>query len=317
MRELSDAILLRGIIDPGFVVAPFDMNPDHIYSMVSGEVAERHPERIVEAEKPVYPIVRESTEVDVYINNVRHAIDLHKRMPGKTVISRAICVPDATDADADRVFDILCQEYPDACVFMFTSPATGTWVAATPELLLSASSGRLYSMALAGTRPAGTTVPWDEKNRNEQAIVTQRIVADMQSAGFAPEVGETFTRNAGSIEHICTPISAPLSGNHGNITRLLQRMSPTPALGGDPRDVSLSLISELETHSRAYYGGFAGYMSSLDDFALYVNLRCAALTETGLTCFVGGGITAQSNPADELTETTRKSETLLRPLFYK
>jgi isochorismate synthase len=45
-----------------------------------------------------------------------------------------------------------------------------------------------------------------------------------------------------------------------------------------------------------------------------VNLRCARLYKNAVHIFVGGGITAQSNPAKEWTETELKSEDILKNL---
>ncbi|MES2627919.1 MAG: chorismate-binding protein [Bacteroidota bacterium] len=42
-----------------------------------------------------------------------------------------------------------------------------------------------------------------------------------------------------------------------------------------------------------------------------MNLRCMELTSTGADLFVGGGITAKSDPEKEWTETELKSQTML------
>ena len=44
---------------------------------------------------------------------------------------------------------------------------------------------------------------------------------------------------------------------------------------------------------------------------IFVNLRCAKIFQNKLNLYVGGGITAESNPEDEFHETEIKAETLL------
>lgn len=314
VRSCPEALLLRGIVAGGFAVAPFDMNPDNIFTFADPQLASRFSDLIAEEGGPVYPAPAESTPEDVYLHSVREAAEYHRRYSGKTVISRAIRVD--VEADADRLFTRLCELYPDAFVFRFSSSLTGTWVAATPELLLRASDASVSTMALAGTRPAGTPGDWDVKNREEQQYVAMQIMADLSASGLFPQADAPYSHRAGSIEHICTLIKAPLPDgwNMENVRELLGRMSPTPALGGFPRAKSMNLIRTLETHRRGYYGGFAGFISSATEFAFYVNLRSALLRPEALTLFVGGGITHLSDPQAELAETVRKSHTLLAAL---
>ena len=73
---------------------------------------------------------------------------------------------------------------------------------ASPEMLLSSSDGSLHTVALAGTRLAGTEEAWDVKNIEEQELVVDFIMSAME--GLAPEKGSTFTRVAGPVEHLCT-----------------------------------------------------------------------------------------------------------------
>ena len=51
-----------------------------------------------------------------------------------------------------------CALYPKLYISLFSTPESGTWLVATPEILLSCDQiGRCYTMALAGTMKAGET----------------------------------------------------------------------------------------------------------------------------------------------------------------
>lgn len=311
VRRIDRGFLLPGIVAGGFVVAPFDMRPDAIFTILPGNSFFNTYSAI--PENPIYPFPEASTTREEHIARVAATVDFHLRMRGKTIMSRVEIVD--TPHSANELFETLAEAYPDAFVFMFTSPATGTWVGASPELLLRSDGRRLHTMSLAGTRPASDTdAPWDGKNIEEQGIVTRFISDVFADSGLTPEVPDRpMTRRAGPVEHLCTPVSAPLPASWcmSDLAELLYRLSPTPALGGFPRRESLELISRMESHSRAYYGGFFGPVNSPSDFTLCVNLRSARLEGGKASLFIGGGITRQSVPEEEWTETCRKAATLL------
>jgi isochorismate synthase len=45
---------------------------------------------------------------------------------------------------------------------------------------------------------------------------------------------------------------------------------------------------------------------------IYVNIRCAKITDNNLSVYVGGGITKDSKPLDEWNEILNKSQIMLR-----
>ncbi|MDE6814003.1 MAG: hypothetical protein K2J28_09300, partial [Duncaniella sp.] len=58
-------------------------------------------------------------------------------------------------------------------------------------MLESDISGReVRTMALAGTRPADVTGPWDGKNIYEQSLVTEFIAETLKKEGLDVKVGE-------------------------------------------------------------------------------------------------------------------------------
>ena len=299
--------LRDGIVPPGFVIAPFDTSRLPVVTIPSSpQHIDCQPDTTL-----TFPVPDRSTTRDEHRHAVATAAAFHAANGGKTVISRVIKTDPLPDPDA--AFDALADAYPDACVFTFDTPVTGRWIGASPELLLSADGRSLTTMALAGTRPAGTAEPWDDKNREEQQLVTDFIADTLRRHNLSPIIGTRRTRRAGRIEHLMTPISASIPDDWSlpRLKALLADLAPTPALGGFPRQESLRLIARLETHHRAYYGGYFGIVESPRRFTLFVNLRSALVTPGNTYLYVGGGITAKSRPDDEWTETERKSNTLL------
>ena len=251
---------------------------------------------------------------------------------GKTVLS--VRREGHCDVPPLAIFERLCCLYPDAFVYCWHFTGTNdVWVGATPEVLLSTYGGNVSTMALAGTRPAGTLGAWDEKNIEEQGMVRNFILEVFRSAGLDPHTDETLTLPAGPVEHICTPIFASLptppaaataspesaeaqaEAPRFSFTALAERLSPTPAVCGLPREAALADIRELEPHPRGYYAGYCGIVKS-DVTLLFVTLRCAKIDLLSHRCwlYAGGGITAHSDPRSEWNEINAKMQTLASTL---
>lgn len=312
----SSAGICNGLQIPGFVISPFDTGEHQVITIPTGDTAAGFSQLMdVEGHKS---LPEAATTRKRHLRNVALAGLYHRENDtrGKTIISRVSI--HQTELSAEELFRNLDRLYPDACIFSFDTPATGAWAGASPELLLEAHNGTLHTMSLAGTRPAGTTEEWgwDDKNIVEQQIVTDTICDTFRQHGLAPFTTEPQTLRAGSVEHRCTHITAdlPPHWNPDCLQRLLADLSPTPALGGYPRDASISLIKRLEKHDRSCYGGYFGYIESANVFRFNVCLRCAQLSDGKAYIYTGGGITSLSDPEAEWEETCRKAQTMLAAL---
>lgn len=213
-------------------------------------------------------------------------------------------------AKAPALFNALCDAYPNAFVYLVSSAWFGTWVGATPELLLSANGSQYFTMALAGTKPALSNQElWTDKERQEQAMVSQYIEQKITQMRVEElEVSAPYVFQAGPVEHLRTDFSFVSVQNR--VLPLAQSLHPTPAVGGVPLNISMQWISQLEHNERKLYAGFLG---KLDESGgqLYVNLRCCEIQENAAFLHVGGGYTKSSLPEDEWLETENKSKTLL------
>lgn len=306
--QRKDCQLIRGIHPRAFVMVPFDFHEENVWSMPITSVKQ---DESADANCR-YPYPDSDTTEREHSAMVRTAIAFAAANRGKCIISTVTRRP--VSLPPEELFARLEKRYPTVCTFLFSTTATGTWLGATPELLLGGDGKRLFTMSLAGTRPAGTEGGWDGKNREEQAIVTRFITDTLRRHGLYPEAGEPFSRQAGPVEHLCSEISAeiPHCWSMDSLRELLRALSPTPALGGFPRREALRFIAATERHQRGYYGGFFGLIESPSQFRLYVNLRSGRLRDDGreIALFTGGGITPLSQPREEWLETRRKARTL-------
>jgi menaquinone-specific isochorismate synthase len=97
------------------------------------------------------------------------------------------------------------------------------------------------------------------------------------------------------------------------VLELLRVLSPTPALGGHPREAALRLIAEYEGLDRGRYGGGVGWVDRHGNGTWAVAIRCAELSpdRKSARLFAGGGIVADSEPHAELAETQAKFQAML------
>ena len=248
-----------------------------------------------------------------------------RRKITKAVLSRRIALE--SDINAIDLADQYFAKLPDTFRALFFTQESGLWLTATPELLLAAHCDsddddapiRFEAMSLAGTRPALTSKEWDEKNNTEHSTVLDFIYNTLSEEGLNPTVHERIPLRFGEVEHLCHEISAT---GHTNVFNLVDKLSPTPALGGHPVDAAVKLIGDTELHNRYYYGGVIGIINE-NDFRAYVNIRCAmispSISESGgilINIFAGGGIMKDSKPQREWIEAANKAMPLysiLRP----
>lgn len=249
-----------------------------------------------------------NTLKDKYLDDLSSVIDDLKANGGKTVISRAI-QSSFSGIDWIKVAERLFDRFPEALCYVFFHPALGSWMGATPELLLKTYTDRrdYETMALAGTKRLDEQ--WDDKNRDEQRMVTDYITDALTPLSDIMHVSPTETLRYGVIEHLCTRIGGKTKSD---VCRndILDRLSPTPAVGGFPKARALAVIDRVEAHERGCYGGYLTF-SDGESVESYVILRCLRFDNDGYTAYTGSGITAMSDPEKEWLETEAKATPLI------
>ncbi len=223
----------------------------------------------------------------------------------KIVLSRII--PSSLKQIDDSVLFLFQQKFPFSCAFYIPRTEEEIWFGATPELLLEGKDGIWKTRSIAGTRMVGSIKPWGEKELVEQSLVTEGIIEALQ-LGNATNilVGDQYTFQSGSIEHICSDIQFEFAGDVENIIRFIH---PTAAVLGKPRDASQNWLAKNEPHNREWYTG-TFQVEHQNTIYVYVFLRCGKASVAGIQWYVGGGLTAESDIQDELQETINKANSL-------
>ncbi len=248
------------------------------------------------------------------------------RAPGaalrKVVLSRPLTVELHGPLPLSAVLRRLRAGEPNCTVFSMPVP-DGAFFGASPELLVARHGARVTCHPLAGTVPRGDTARADADAqralaRSDKSREEHRYVVDEIAGTLAPYCSELAVPEEPSmvafrsVAHLGTRIEGRLSRPVG-VLELLERLHPTPAVGGTPRADALAFIADHEADARGYWAGPVGWVDAAGDGEWMIGIRSARLhaDEAAVTLRAGSGIVAGSNPAAEQAETDVKLATVL------
>lgn len=246
-----------------------------------------------------------------YLTNLKKVIGtINENQLPKLVYSRRKIFTDFREIDLQKSYENLCASYPNAFRYIFINEEVA-WMGAFSEVLgkFDKKTRRFETMSLAGTLPVSET--WSEKEIEEQKPVTEYIRNILRTYSSKIEESSTYDHISGNIKHLRTDFKADI--NPGDLDEIIKNLHPTPAVCGIPKDFCKGKIRELEKFPRELYAGYIK-IETEETVYYFVNLRCCKLYQDSVHIFVGGGITAQSNPEKEWRETELKSEAILKNL---
>ena len=326
-------------VEQGFLVSPF-MNPEgnetlflrsDVYAnrMENGSWRMVHgtPTNSIQEGSTAIPYhlnTRPDTEIsgekDHFIKMVEKGITaINEGEFDKVVSARTYDEPLSENFNIIDQFNRLEKAYPDAFVSLVSILGKGTWMGATPELLIESSTDHFRTVSVAGTQPFPldkdlSEAAWNQKEIEEQAMVSRYIIEQFKTIRLR-EFIETGPRSvrAGNMIHLKTEYNVNLNEVHfpelGTV--MLHLLHPTSAVCGMPKFSALRFIAANEHLNREFYSGFLGPVNMDGVSRLYVNLRCMQILRTRAVLYAGSGITHDSVPEKEWDETALKCQTLL------
>lgn len=242
----------------------------------------------------------------------------------KVVLARALRYTTAEAFHPMGVLNHLRRRYPDCYSFSIANGKGQSFIGATPERLVRVAAGRMHTTALAGSTARGDSASEDaalaqallhsEKDLREHRLVLEEIVRRLDGLGLALEhPPQPRLLGLANVHHLHTPVSARLpAGVH--ILDLVERLHPTPAVGGSPQGPALAAIARLEPFPRGLYAGPQGWVDHRGGGEFFVGLRSALIDGRTATAYAGAGIVAGSEPEQEFAETELKFKALLGAL---
>lgn len=306
----------------GFVFAPFSPSE-------SCPILLMHPDKtkflaIQESQAPTNEGVTTEQKERYEQNFVAFHEKLQQQDFRKIVLARTAQVTLSSPQQAEALFMKACSLYPRLFVALVSTPLSGTWLMATPEILLKGKNQEYSTMSLAGTQKAKPShtiadypvggIEWSEKNQEEQQYVTDYIENCIKAFTSEYCLKGPYTTMAANLYHIRTDILFHLP-NQERLGDLLDALYPTPAVCGIPKEETRRFILSHENIERKYYSGFVGLISPFNDTELYVSLRCMNILSDGTyQLYAGGGLLAESEMEKEWNETDAKLQTMKKVL---
>lgn len=308
----------------GFLVAPFDTDALNPIVVINGDNITHYDDAdaipktdIIFLDRCCEANVGSSPEIDSsyaeYLNDFdKYHAALLKGEFVKLVLARQKTEPRNQGQSAVNLFVEACRRYPRLFIALHTTPISGTWLIASPELLLDTRDGICHTMALAGTMRYDSSMDvsqWSEKNIQEQALVTNYINEVVRPDADCVSVYGPQPVRAGHLMHLRTDFTFSLRDGV-SFGELVDRLSPTPAVCGIPKDKAKTFIIENEHTDRGYYSGYCGPVEIEGYTSLYVSLRCMRIFSHIFQLYAGGGLLPDSEVQSEWYETEYKMQTM-------
>ena len=350
-RPLPEDALLEDL-EPGFLTAPFRKeNPrlflpaDLFFSFEKGRLkasqgngesrSSQWLEEKLRAEaaqctvnpRMTHPAFVKNMDSDreTFIGVVRRGVEEIERGTFEKIVlsrTREIVLPDTFDII--HAFQKLCTAYPEALISFISIPGVGSWLGASPEVLVSVNDKTIFkTVALAGTLPYQPglnikSVAWTQKEIEEQALVERYVISCFKKIRLR-EYDEHGPRTvvAGNLMHLKSEFEVDIKATNfpqlGSV--MLQLLHPTAAVCGMPLEPSLKFLEDHEGYDRGFYAGYLGPVNVNQNIDLFVNLRCMQITAGQAILYAGAGVTIDSVAENEWAETEMKLNTLLNVIM--
>jgi len=241
----------------------------------------------------------------------------------KVVLARRMRVHATHPLDPARLMSKLQRDYPDNLHFAIAREGV-TFVASSPERLLSCRQQWISCDALAGTAPASSDA--GEQWRLGQALLQDpkalhehHLVVESLQLGLAPlcrrlqPAGTPRLLRLQGLQHLWTGLGGQLREGV-DLFSAAHRLHPSAAVNGAPRGAAGDWLQTHEDLPRGWYTGAGGWLDGAGNGELAVLIRCALLQGEQAELYAGAGITHGSDPCSELRETDLKFAALLQAL---
>lgn len=272
-------------------------------------------------------MLKQEIGVRAWKETVQEAVDTIVKQHSpikKIVLARQMQILMYEPLQAQAVLTRLQAQQPNTYLF-FYERKDYSFLGATPERLLAATTEVVYTAAVAGSIARGKTLEEDvqfgqtlldsAKNTHEHQIVVDRIIRELQP--FVDEVkiyDRTLLKNR-DIQHLYAVIEGQRLPQL-SFLEMIKQLHPTPALGGEPKALAVKWIRDHEVINRGLYGAPIGWVSLVaDEGEFAVGIRSAVCHKNQAILYAGCGIVADSIPEEERQETQIKFQPMLRGIL--
>ncbi len=237
----------------------------------------------------------------------------------KVVLSRQVFIETNSIIKKEPILQRLKDNFPTCSIFSIEN-----FIGASPELLFSRIGNDLKLVPLAGTTNNSGNEKTNSKlnknlfsspkQRHEHQLVLKEIRQVLEPICQKLEIPSVpIIVSMQNVAHLASPIKAIIDKNkeYTNALLLLNKLHPTPAVAGFPREKALEAISSTEDFDRGRYAGPVGWVDTSGNGEWVIGIRSAEITGTNARLLAGVGLVADSEAEQELLETQFKLQAIL------
>ncbi len=241
----------------------------------------------------------------------------------KVVLARELRLLFDHHVKADVILENLYNQQRDSFIFVFESNGD-CFIGATPERLVKKQGKNVFSTCLAGSirrgknekedNILGQTLLNDQKNLNEHGFVVEMIKEALEESCeeiILPDKPQLMKIR--DIQHLYTPVIGKCQKD-ASLLLLVERLHPTPALGGLPKQEAVEKIRQVEILDRGFYAAPLGWVDYRGNGEFSVSIRSGLIQGKEASLFAGCGVVANSDSESEYLETSLKFRPMLRAL---
>ena len=205
----------------------------------------------------------------------------------------------------------------NACRYLWKRNKENIIFGASPEKLFSFKEKVLQLEAIAGTEKIGfdmETLLRSDKNLREHNFVINYLIENLKFLNIRNyKKGEIKVKKFGNIAHLCTLISAEVNKICPFV--LLEKLHPSPAVCGFPKEKALDYLDSLENFDRGNYASPFGWVDVEGNADFRVALRGARILNGEIEFIAGSGLVKGSICEKEIDEIKLKLASLANIIF--
>jgi anthranilate synthase component 1 len=225
-----------------------------------------------------------------------------------------------TSASAVELYRALRRVNPSPYLFLLELDGIAL-VGSSPETVVKCAGRRAALNPIAGTIAPGEgdaeALLSSEKDRAEHTMLVDLGRNDLSRVCVPGSVRVEQFMSAERYSHVTHLVSEVVGELRDGVTpfELLRACFPAGTVSGAPKVRAMQIISELEGYRRGVYAGAVGYvLPEQRELDTCIAIRTLVLHDGIAYLQAGGGIVADSDPADEHQECLNKLAALERAI---
>ncbi|WP_338449203.1 isochorismate synthase [Niallia oryzisoli] len=273
---------------------------------------------------PISLVDQLEVKPDAWKQSVTQVVEGLKKGPlKKVVLARELRLVFNRKIQIEPVLDRLLNEQKNSYVFALESEGD-CFIGASPERLVKKDQDQVFSTCLAGSIARGKNEAEDEQLghsllTDDKNLIEHQYVVDMIKEAMEDTCSKVTLPSKPQllklkhIQHLYTPVIGK-ADEHTSLLSLVEKLHPTPALGGLPKMPAVAKIREVEELDRGFFAGPIGWLDYKGNGEFAVAIRSGLIQGNEASIFAGCGLVEDSIAETEYEETNIKFKPMLSAL---